>query len=210
MFLGSRFAGMSFITWGPGYSNVPAELGNYVYGISNDGSWETGDNVYIARVHRDSILNRLAWSFYNGTPQMPAWTKNENMAKPIFSDTGHVGHPTLMYNKPLGRYFMMIYSDTIPHHENATKAERAKWDYASELQIYEAPTPFGPWALVYNEMPWGGSDHSCYLGQMPALWLAPDGLSGYIMFAGDYINRKGEYYGLMTQKYSIKIAPQNK
>jgi hypothetical protein len=205
-FLGAKFAGMSFLTWGPGYSKVPAELGDYVYGISNDGNWESGDHVFMARVHRDSVLVRPAWQFYKGQKKkQPLWTSEEAQAQPIFSDPGHVGHPTMTYNKLLNRYILMIYSDTIPHRENATPEERKKWDFASELQLYESATPFGPWHLFYNEMPWGGKDHSCYLGQMPAKWFSSDGLSGYIMFAGDYVNRKGEYYGLMTQGFRMEL-----
>jgi hypothetical protein len=204
-FLGEKFAGMSFITWGAGYSNVPKELGNYVYGISNDGNWESGDNVFMARVHRDSILVRSAWCFYAGTNEGKVlWTSIENDAKPIFSDKGHVGHPTMSYNRALDRYILMIYSDTIPHRIDAPIEEWRKWDYASELQLYESPTPFGPWSIFYNEIPWGGKEHSCYLGQMPAKWLSQDGLSGYVMFAGDYANRKGEYYGLMLQQFKIE------
>jgi len=205
-FLGPRFAGMSFLTWGPGYSNTPAELGDYVYGISNDGNWESGDNVFMARVHKDSVLNRNAWSFFVSHNNMKSeWTKLEDAAQPIFTDSGHVGHPTMMYNPALDRYIMMIYSDTIPHRMNASREERAKWDKASELQIYEAPTPFGPWSIFYNEVPWGGKNHSCYLGQMPAKWLNNSGTAGYIMFAGDYADAKHEYYGLMVQPYKLEL-----
>jgi len=205
-FLGPNFAGMSFITWGPGYTNVPKEFGDYVYGISNNGSWETGDHVYMARVHRDSIIVRKAWQFFNGMKlNKPQWTVTEENAKPIFSDSLHVGHPTMTYNKNLKRYILTIYSDTVPHKENASIQERNQWDFGSELQLYESATPFGPWSIFYNEKPWGGKLHSCYLGQIPAKWFSPDGLSGYMMFAGDYVNRAGEYYGLMIQPFKIVL-----
>lgn len=206
-FLGPRFAGMSFLTWGPGYTRTPPELAGYVYGISNDGNWESGDHVFAARAPRNDVLNRARWEFFGGfgPKNRPRWVKREADAQPIFSDPGHVGHPTMSYNPALKRYFLMIYSDVVPHRENAPPAERKQWDFASELQVYESPTPFGPWALVHDEAPWGGSDHSSYLGQMPAKWLSADGRSGTVMFAGDYVNRRGEYYGLMTQPFRLRL-----
>ncbi|MFN4146476.1 MAG: DUF4185 domain-containing protein [Runella sp.] len=203
-FLGPRFAGMSFVTWGAGYSNAPQELGEYVYGISNDSNWESGDHIYLARVHRDSVLVRKAWQFFAGMKgKKPLWILHEAASKPIFSDAGHVGHPTLTFNKALDRYILLVCSDVVPHREDATPEEQKKWDYASELQLYESKSIFGPWRIFYNEAPWGGADHTCYLPQMPTKWISDDGLSGSIMFAGDYTHRKGEYYGLMTQQYRI-------
>ena len=35
-FLGPHFAGLTFVNFGPGYSKVPKQLGDYVYGMSND------------------------------------------------------------------------------------------------------------------------------------------------------------------------------
>mgnify|MGYP002777677689 CR=1 FL=1 len=204
-FLGPKFAGMSFISWGAGYRGVPPELGDYVYGISNDSNWESGDHVFLARVHRDSLMERNAWQFFGGlTRNKPVWVRNEENARPIFSDPGHVGHPTISYNPVLKRYILLIASDTVPHRENAPPDERKRWDYASELQLYEGPTLFGPWRIFHNEVPWGGADHTCYLPQLPVKWWGRDGRSGTLMFAGDYVNRNGEYYGLMTQSFSLK------
>src|SRR5688500_13299939 len=56
-FLGPNFAGLTFLNFGPGYSDVAEDLYPYVYAMSNDGSWETGDHLYMARVHKDSILH---------------------------------------------------------------------------------------------------------------------------------------------------------
>jgi hypothetical protein len=63
-FLGPKFAGLTFLNFGPGYSDVPEHLSPYVYAMSNDGSWETGDHVFMARVHKDSIINRKHGNFY--------------------------------------------------------------------------------------------------------------------------------------------------
>jgi hypothetical protein len=40
---------------------------------------------------------------------------------------------------------------------------------------------------------------------MPSAWLGEDGLRGSILFSGDYVNRKGEFYGFMTQQFRIEL-----
>jgi hypothetical protein len=206
-FLGPKFAGLTFVNFGPGYTQVPGHLAPYVYAMSNDYSWESGDNLYMARVHKDSILVREAWQFLShlNTDFVPQWSKSETDTYPIFTDSGHVGHPTISYNFALERYILGIYSDTIPHKENASAEEWKKWDKASEVQLYESKNPWGPWKIFYNEMPFGGADHSCYLPQIPNKWWSKDGTEGTIMFAGDYTGRNFEYYGLMTWPFKITL-----
>ena len=205
-FLGPKFAGLTFLNFGPGYSDVPKGLSPYVYALSNDGSWETGDHVFMARVHKDSIINRKAWQFLSAIKNnMPVWSKDEQESHPVFKDPGHVGHPTISYNKGLKRYILGIYSDVVPHQEYASVEAWRTWDKASELQLYESEYPWGPWKIFYNEKPWGGALHSCYLPQIPNKWWSKDGLSGTIMFAGDYNGNNYEYYAFMTQSFTIKL-----
>jgi hypothetical protein len=93
----------------------------------------------------------------------------------------------------------------VPHREDASDEEWRTWDKESELQLYESRHPWGPWKIFYNEKPWGGTKHSCYLPQMPNKWWSKDGLSGTVMFAGDYNGHNYEYYALMTQSFKLKL-----
>jgi hypothetical protein len=205
-FLGPKFAGLTFLNFGPGYSDVADGLSPYVYAMSNDGSWETGDHVYMARVHKDSIINRSAWQFLSAIREnKPKWSPSEDDSYPIFKDPGHVGHPTISYNKALKRYILGIYSDVVPHREDASPEEARTWDKESELQLYESKYPWGPWKIFYNEKPWGGTKHSAYLPQIPNKWWSKDGLSGTIMFAGDYNGHNYEYYAFMTHGFKLKL-----
>jgi hypothetical protein len=204
-FFGNKFGAPAFLTFGPGNTETPKDLAPFVYAISNDGSWATGDNVFLGRVHRDSVIHRTAWRFYQGITRsnQPQWTGDEEAATPIFSDPDHVGHPSITYNKALHRYIMCISSDMVPHRENASPEETKKWNWESEMQLYEGPTPWGPWAIFHNEKQWGGKDHTNYLPQMPSNWISEDGLIGSVLFTGDYVNRKAEYYGFMTQQFRL-------
>jgi hypothetical protein len=133
----------------------------------------------------------------------PRWTKDENGAKPIFTDPDHVGHPTITYNKGLGRFILLVSSDMVPHKEDSPPEVVDRWNLESEMQLYEGPTPWGPWSIFHDEVRWGGDDHTHYLPQMPASWLGADGLSGSLLFAGDYVKRKAEHYGFMTQQFRL-------
>jgi hypothetical protein len=166
----------------------------------------SGDHVFLGRAHRDSIIFRNAWQFYDGKNNLnkPTWTVDEEAASPVFSDPGHVGHPTITYNKALNRYILCISSDTIPHRENASKEEARKWNWASEMQLYEGPNPWGPWSIFHNEKQWGGTDHTAYLQQVPSAWPSKDGLSGSVLFAGDYVNGKVASYAFMTQQFRLE------
>lgn len=206
-FLGPKFGGLCFLNFGPGYTQVPKYLGEYVYALSNDENWESGNNVFMARVHKDSILNRQAWQFLSkiGEKNTPIWSKKEDASTPIFTDLGHVGHPTISYNKVLKRYILGIFSDVVVHKENHTVDNWKTWDQATELQLYESKTPWGPWAIFHNETQFGGKNHTAYLPQIPNNWWLANGLEGTLMFAGDYTKGGGGYYSLMTQSFKITL-----
>lgn len=206
-FLGPKFGGLAFVGFGPGYTNVPKELGDFVYAVSNDESWESGHNVFMARVPRARVLERAAWEFYAGVAGDPAWTSSEADARPILSDPGRVGHPTMTWNAGLGRFLLAYSSDMVPH-SLATTAEQAKatWHRARQLTIVEGPTPWGPWALVHHNTQWEGA-HVAYLPQIPSKWLSADGLRGTLLFSGDYsqftkpVKAKESFYGFMTRPF---------
>ena len=207
-FLGPRFAAPAFVGFGPGYTGVPEALGDYVYAISNDENWEGGNHVFLARVPRDRVLEREAWEFYTGGRDGPevVWTPDEDAARPILSDPGHVGHPTMTYNAGLGRFLLAFGSDIVPH-SFATPRDvaRQRWHRQRELQLYESPAPWGPWYLVHYDPNWEG-EHVAYLPQIPSKWLSDDGLSGTLLFSGDYsmVKRPPGYesfYGFVTRPF---------
>ena len=69
---------------------------------------------------------------------VPRESKSEEKNFLIFNDPGHVGHPTIAYNKILKRYILGIYSDVLPHRENPSPEEWRTWDKAFEMQLYES------------------------------------------------------------------------
>lgn len=214
LFLGPRFAGLAFVAFGPGYSGVPEALGDFVYAISNDEGWECGSHVFLARVPRARVLERAAWEFYGGrTPDnTPAWVAEEAHARPILTDHGHVGHPSMTYVPALGRFLLAFGSDAVPKsYAVDVEIARATWHRRRELQVYEGPTPWGPWALAHYDPAWEG-DHIAYLPQIPPVWLSPDGTEGILMFSGDYRMYvlptppgHESWYALMTRPFRLVL-----
>lgn len=213
-FLGPRFAGLSFVAFGPGYTGIPAELGEYVYAISNDSNWETGDHVFLARVPRNEVLDREAWEFWAGAgegafPAEPTWTRREDAARPVLRDPGHVGHPTMTYVPTLRRFLLLYSTDPVPHlFHTAPDEALSTWVRQTELVVLEAPAPWGPWRLVHHDPAWE-HPHTPYLPQLPTGWLDDDGLGGWLVFSGDYVvpDAAGEYYGFMTRQFRIDRLP---
>jgi len=215
-FLGQRFAGLQFVGFGPGYSDLPPDVAGYVYAISNDDNWASGDHVFLARAPLDQVLKRRAWEFYAGEGKghratRPVWVSEEERAKPILSDPKHVGHPDMTYNKTLGRYFLSVFSDGVPHSlETPFDVAMKTWDKRAELQIYEGPSPWGPWKVGLNDPAWEGPKHVPYLPHIPSKWWSADGLSGILLFSGDYTDNgptphvsQDSYYGFMTRPFRL-------
>ena len=210
-FLGQRFAGLAFLQYGPGHTDIPEQHADYVYALSNDVNWETGDNVFLARVPRDRVLDRSAWEFWASsgegamTVDEPIWTTQEYAARPILRDPGRIGHPTMTYLPALDRYLLTYSTDAVPHTFHTPPEVVAEtWVKRTELVVLEAPTPWGPWRLVHNEPSWE-YPHTPYLPQVPGKWLDDDGLGGWMIFSGDYVipNCTGEYYGFMTRRFRL-------
>ena len=216
-FLGPNFAGLAFVGFGPGYSGVPEQFGDYVYAISNDCNWEGGDNVFLARVPRDRVLERAAWEFWSenglGLYEVePSWSPDQEVAAPIYRDPGYVGHPTMTWNPGLGRFLLALGSDSTPHNWDVpAEIARTTWHQRRELKILEAPTPWGPWSLLHFDDNWEG-EHVAYLPQIPPNWLSSDGLSGTLLFSGDYKfgflpRSAGEsFYGFMTRPFRLVLG----
>jgi hypothetical protein len=210
-FLGSRFAGLSFVQFGPGATDIPDRFGNHLYALSNDSNWETGDHIFLARVPRDSVGDRATWEFFASPGEgaigitEPTWTREESHARPILRDPGRIGHPTMTYVPALQRFLLTYSTDAVPHTLNTPiDVAESTWVKQTELLVFESSTPWGPWGLIHHDPSWE-TPHTPYLPQIPGKWLDADGLGGWMIFSGDYVvpDCKGDYYGFMTRRFRL-------
>ncbi len=129
--------------------------------------------IDLARVHRDSILYRSTYTFYNGMLDgQPLWTHNITERKPVFENEMGVGWCiNVSFNQGLGRYIL-----TTEHSET----------HRGNLSIFDAPNPWGPWTTVYYEKEWG-SGHiplNTFYWNFSNKWMSEDGRNFSLIFTG--------------------------
>lgn len=154
MFPGRRFATPYFIEFGrEGWGH--ANIGDYVYALSNNGFWDCGDDVVLGRVARSKIglLNGDDWEYFTGGDgrSSTSWTKNMNEAEPILKAAGKFGMGGAVYLHAQQRYFMIGWYYPAGGGKVPGAATHTTWDF------YESPRPWGPWTRIgsYESTPSG-------------------------------------------------------
>lgn len=174
MFMGHHFGGPAFINFGQNNANA---RDNYVYAASSD-QWDNGSNLRLGRVPSDNIVRREAWEWVCAfTPSgEPAWSFDLNEAVPILSLHRWLSQPEMVYLASIRRYLLFtwrLHKDFSP-------------DDGTDLLIFEAPEPWGPFALVYWEEYWEGKEFNPYCPRLPLKWINPDEVSGWLQFSGSW------------------------
>ncbi len=189
MFDGYRFTTLMFLDYGKNYENCPDD---YVLAYGMDDNWRASisgkvrdpQELYLARVRRDQIMNREAWTFFCGMEgDSPLFSKDIGLRKPVLTDTRRVlvtppegkGSPKLsmsvisqgsvVYNKPLGRYLYTSWTE-------------------NTFEFYEAPAPWGPFRLFlsydFGFYPWTEERYGGYATVIPSKFISEDGKTMYV------------------------------
>ncbi len=129
--------------------------------------------IDLARVHKDSIMQRSAYSFFSGMKHNePSWTKNIEARQPVYTDPSGVGWCiNVSYNSGLGRYLL-----TTEHTET----------HRGNIGVFEAPEPWGPWRTVYYETEWGKGHIplNTFYWNFSNKWTSEDGKTFSLIFTG--------------------------
>jgi hypothetical protein len=196
MFPGHIFGGPAFVN--TGRDNAGAS-GKYVYDVSTD-QWDNGSNLRVGRVPADRIQDRAAWQWIsqlkNG--KKPRWSGNMNRAIPVLTDARHISLPDMVYIAAIRRYLLLTWSlhqDFSPNH-------------GSELMIYDAPHPWGPFTLVHHEEMWESKEMNPYCPRLPLKWLKVNGneIDGWIQFSGSWRKNSADYRS-HVREFQMKLAP---
>lgn len=129
--------------------------------------------IDLARVHKDRILQRDAYTFFAGMKDgKPQWTRNVNERKPVFENPDGVGWCiNVSYNQGLKRYLL-----TTEHTET----------HRGNMAIFDAPEPWGPWTTVLYGQRWGEGHFplNTFYWTFSNKWTSEDGKHFSLIFTG--------------------------
>ncbi|MEV5551197.1 FG-GAP-like repeat-containing protein [Streptomyces sp. NPDC052309] len=188
MFGGGVFTTVMFLDYGKNYANAPDD---YVYAYGLDHNWrDSFDNtvpdpvdLYLARVHKSSVMDENAWQYMSGTDASgnPLWSTDIAGRQPVLHDDRHIYQDVftagrardmtvlsqggVVYNKPLNRYIYTSWTEYT-------------------FEFYESPTPWGPWkhfaAKDFGGYPWTHTKHGGYATTIPSKYISADGKSMWL------------------------------
>ena len=195
MFPGHFFGGPSFVQYGR--NNADAR-DDFVYAISSD-QWDNGSNLRLGRVARDSVMRRDAWEWVCAFGQYgePAWSHALAEAVPVLSLHRWLGLPEMVYLPALRRYLLLTWR----LHKDFSG------DDGTDLLVFEAPDPWGPFYLAHLEEYWEGKAFNPYCPRVPLKWMDPEGLSGWMQFSGSWspAGQKAGYYRSNVRPFRLKM-----
>ena len=204
-FFTGRLASPHFLQYGKDYEDARDEFIYAYFPAADDGGsyWENGDYILLGRVLKYNLLQRDAWEFFTGltSANEPAWDRDDSLAQPVFRYPSMTGENHVSYNKGLGRYLMGNYSflDTEgkprPYHAVGGWPEST---LRSQLTLFEAPQPWGPWSLFYQDDNWG--TYGDYQPSFPTKWMSEDGTTMLMVSSGSF-----DDYNLTLQKVTLKL-----
>jgi hypothetical protein len=178
MFPGPRFGSPFFIKYGRnGRARVHgADL--FVYALANDGSWDNGNDMILARAPRDRVgaLNPGDWQFYAGGDGEAdaAWAPNPTDSSPILAAPGRCSMTGAQYIQPLGLYLMIQW-----HYSRGVRVDTSDTTWT----FYHSPAPWGPWkAFAERRFKPEGYYNPCIV----AKFISRDGLKFPIFTNGNF------------------------
>jgi len=195
MFLGHKFGGPSFVNSGKNNENPRDE---YVYAVSGD-QWDNGSHVRLGRVPANSIVRREAWEWvcaYKASGE-PVWHECLDEAIPILSAYKSVGMPEMVYLAGIKRYLLLTWR----LHKDFSGVD------GTDLYVFEAPEPWGPFSLVHFEEYWEGKAFTPYTPRIPLKWMETDGITGWMQFSGSWAptGQEAGYYRSNVRKFRLEM-----
>lgn len=199
MFPGASFGGPAFVNFG---RDNKGARDTYVYAISSD-QWDNGSHLRLGRVPAGRIQDRAAWEWVSAfqSDGKPAWTSELSQSSPILSDDRYISLPEMVYVAQLKRYLLLTWR--LKEDFNPTRG--------SELIIYDAPEPWGPFTLVHHEKDWESPEITPYCPRVPLKWIKAerDGVSGWLQFSGSW-KENSLHYSSHVRPFRIRLASGNR
>ncbi len=188
------FSLLSFLQMGRNYE---LNQDGYVYVYSTNGNVDGAMNQLVMfRVKTQSLLHRQEYEYFAGLRRngTAVWEKNINLRSVVHTfpqgwvnKTAHSASdvivqawlPSVVYNAPLGLYMMSNFGV-------GCSPDGRSFGKPSYLGFWIAPTPWGPWAQVHEEVAWQPANEPAaraYGPQIAPKWIAADGKSFWLVWS---------------------------
>ena len=140
------------------------------------------------------------WSgVWQDTPSSPSWSSRESDAQPVFRYYKMTGANHVVYDPGIGRYLMGNYSFIDRElHPRPIHQMGYPESSISQLTLFEAPEPWGPWKLFYRNDDWG--TYGDYQPNFPTKWMTADGRLLYMVSSGSW-----DDYNFVVQKLALRL-----
>jgi Domain of unknown function (DUF4185) len=189
------------------------ETDNYVYAYGLDQNWRSQQELFLARVLPDHVLDRAAWEFFAGSDSSgnPRWDKDILRKRPVLTDR------RLLYHNRLRRAQTDCNADQRVIGQGGVVFDAplrrfifSSWACATH-EFFESPAPWGPWRHFLST-DFGNVRSTQHYGQygtsIPSKFISADGKTLYLQsnvwtFAYTFALRK-----LYLQPYASS-APTN-
>ncbi len=127
-------------------NELPDGADKHVYLMTNEGFWNNGSSMFLARVPRDKfgMLNVNDWEFYcKDYPDAPEWTSDPMRKRAVLSDSYKLSMAGAQYIPQMKRYIMTQAYYPEPYSTNFDTSKTC-------FKFYEAEKPWGPWTEFYE------------------------------------------------------------
>ncbi len=207
-FFTGRFSSPHFVQFGRDYDGARDDFVYATFPVADDGCsyWENGDALFIGRVGVDRILDRESWEFLvdgAGLPEKETkWAGNPDQPQEIFRYPLMTGENHVTFNRGLGRYLMGNYGFLDPEGNPRPYHSTGQWPYSalrSQLTLFEAPEPWGPWHCFHIDDDWG--TYGDYQPVFPTKWMSADGTQLLLASSGSF-----DDYNLTLQRVDLVLG----
>jgi hypothetical protein len=201
MFPGRVFSNPFFVQYGKDGKGSKDNSDDYVYAVSNDGTWNNGNWMTLGRVSK-GLIERLDpgdWEFVHdfNDKYEPIWRPRHDNAIYVFRSPGRASMTGIHYITPLDLYLMPQW-----HYPRLDDPKR-RWQL-SRWEFYQAPAPWGPWTLFHTQ---DFEPQGFYNPSIPSKFISEDGRKFWIFVAGDFMNynKPKSFYGLNVLPVTLEI-----
>lgn len=200
MFPGRIFSNPFFVQYGKdgqGPMDAAHEYDEYVYAVSNDGTWNNGNWMTLGRVSK-GLIGRLDpgdWEFIHGfdSQNQPIWRPRGDNALYVFRSPGRTSMTGIHYIKGLDLYIMPQWY--------FPRNDEYRWGF-SRWELYWAPAPWGPWTVFHTQ---DFDPQGFYNPSIPSKFISEDGRKFWIFTSG-FVESPANVYGLNMIPVTLEVA----